>query len=198
MNRAARALRLFLEVFTMALVVGLAIVVVAAVVARYAFNASFIWYDEVASVMLAWVTFYGASLAAIRRRHLGFPGLVLALPVPARIAAFVLAEATVYAVFVALAYAGWLILGILGSETLVSLDIPLWVTQSAVPVGAMLFILAQLLSTPQAWRDLLAGRSAEDDEIEEELARAQAGFDPETLPVGAGESHAPPRRASVR
>ena len=43
-----------------------------------------------------------------------------------------------------------------------------------VPIGAALFILAQLLSTPDAVRRLIAGRSAEDEEIEEEIAKARA------------------------
>ncbi len=172
-DRAARVMRIVLEAFTMLLVVGLACVVVSAVVSRYAFNASFVWYDEVAALMLAWITFYGAALAALRRRHLGFAGVVMAMPLPARIATFIAAEAVTYAVFTAFAYAGWLILGILGRETMVSLDVPLKVTQSALPIGAALVILAQALSTPAAWRDLLAGRSADDAEIEEEIARAQ-------------------------
>ena len=171
-DRLSRILRIILESVTIGLVVALSLVVVAAVVARYAFNASFVWYDEVASIMLAWITFYGAGLAALRRRHLGFAGVMMALPRGARIAAFVVAELIVYAVFAALAYAGWLVLGIFGSETMVSLDVPLSVTQSALPIGAAIVILAQMLSAPQAWRDMLAGRSADDDEIEEELARA--------------------------
>lgn len=173
MTLAARLLRRALETFTIALVLGLAAVVVSAVVARYVFNSSFVWYDEVASVLLAWITFYGAALAALRRRHLGFASVVLSLPTRLRMAAFCVAELVVIAVFAVLAYAGWLILDILGSETLVSLDIPLRVTQSAVPIGMALLVLAQLLSAPQAWRDLLAGRSAEDEEIAEEITRAQ-------------------------
>ena len=176
-DRLARILRAVLEAVTIGLVVALACVVVAAVVARYAFNASFVWYDEVASVMLAWITFYGAGLAALRRRHLGFAGVVTAMPVKARMVAFVASELVVYAVFAALAYAGSLVLGIFGSETMVSLDVPLSVTQSALPIGAAVVILAQILSAPQAWRDMLAGRSADDDEIDEELTRAGVSRD---------------------
>ena len=174
-DRLARILRAILEFVTIGLVVALACVVVAAVVARYAFNASFVWYDEVASVMLAWITFYGAGLAALRRRHLGFAGVMMALPRGARVAAFIVSELVVYAVFAAFAYAGWLVLEIFGSETMVSLDVPLSATQSALPIGAATVILAQALSAPRAWRDMLAGRSADDDEIEEELARAGVG-----------------------
>jgi hypothetical protein len=43
-----------------------------------------------------------------------------------------------------------------------------------VPIGAGLFILAQVLSTPDAYRRVMAGRTAEDEEIAEEIAKAQA------------------------
>ena len=68
-----------LEAVCTVLMVGLAVVVVTAVVYRYA-GASLVWYDEIAAIMLAWLTYYGAALAALRRAHLGFPGLVNASP----------------------------------------------------------------------------------------------------------------------
>ena len=173
MRALSKLLQRLLEWVTMSILLTLAVIVVAAVVARYVFNSSFIWYDEVASVLLAWMTFYGAAYAASRRRHLGFEGLLLACPPPVRIVLFLVGEAVVYAVFGILAYAGWFILQILGTETLVSLRwVPLWFTQSVVPVGAGLFILAQLLSMPEALDRLRAGRSAEDEEIAEEIAKA--------------------------
>lgn len=174
MRSAAALLQKILEVVTLSLLIGLAVVVVAAVIARYLFNASFIWYDEVASVMLAWISFYGAAYAALRRRHLGFEGLLLSLPLPLRRLAFLAGEGVVCLVFAVLAYAGWVILEVMGSETLVSLQwAPLWFTQSVVPVGAGLFILAQLLSFPEAYARMVSGRSAEEEEIAEEIERAR-------------------------
>jgi len=178
MRALSNLLRRLLEWITIALLITLAVIVVAAVVARYVLNSSFIWYDEVASVLLAWITFYGAAYAAIRRRHLGFEGVLLACPVPLRLALFVVGEMIVYAVFGILAQAGWVILGVLGSETLVSLRwVPLWFTQSVVPVGAGLFILAQIASTPDALARLRSGRSAEEEEIAEEIAKAEAAIE---------------------
>ncbi len=175
MRRAAAVLHRLLEAITVALLLSLAAVVVAAVVARYVFNASFHWYDEVASVMLAWLTYYGAALAALRRSHLGFSGLVLGLPRGARVIVFFAAEAVVYAVFLSIAYAGWYVLRVMAGETLVSLDwVPLQFTQSVVPIGCLLFVLAQILSTPEALRRLQSGRDADAVEIETEIARAQA------------------------
>ena len=42
---------------------ALAVVVVLGVGFRK-FGAALVWYDEVASVLLAWLTYYGAALAA--------------------------------------------------------------------------------------------------------------------------------------
>ena len=167
-----------LEGITIGLLITLAGVVISAVIARKVFNSSFVWYDEVASVLLAWITFYGAAYTALRRRHLGFEGLLVAIPMPFRMVLFVFAEMVVYVVFAVLGYAGWFVLRVFGNETLVSLDwVTLSFTQAVVPIGAVLFIVAHALSTPESVRRLIAGHTAEDEEIAEELAKAEAQKD---------------------
>ena len=79
-----------LEAVLMGLMSTLALLVMAAVVLRAA-NAPLIWYDEVAGVLLAWITYYGAALAALKRAHLGFPNLVARLPAAARVPVTLLA-----------------------------------------------------------------------------------------------------------
>lgn len=175
MTSVAHILERVLRSLTTALLLVLTSVVIASVVARYVFNSSFIWYDEVASVLLAWITFYGGAYAALQRRHLGFEGVLAGAPPALRIALFALGEAVFYAVFVILAWAGWVVLGIMGSETLVSLKwMPLWLTQSAVPVSAVLFMLGHALSTPATVARLRAGRTAEEEEMLREIERASA------------------------
>ena len=177
MRVVALWLRRLLETVTIALIVALAAVVLAAVAARYLFNSSLPWYDEVASVGLAWITYFGAALAAQRRSHLGFSGFMLSLRRNGRVALFVLSEAVVYAVLISLTYAGWYVLRVMAGENLVSLDwVSLQFTQSVLPVGLGLFILAQILSTPEAWERVLAGRDVESEEIEQEIAKAEAGI----------------------
>ena len=44
---------------------------------------SLIWYDEIASVLLAWLTFYGSALASVKRAHIGCPEVVEQLPLAA-------------------------------------------------------------------------------------------------------------------
>ena len=171
-NRLKNWLEKILEVISIALLITLAFIVVLAVVFRF-LGQSLIWYDEVASVVLAWLTYYGSALAVCRRGHLGFPGLFLAMPKTARAAAFIIAEFVVIAFFLVIGYAGWYILGIFGDETLVSLSwVHLSFTQSVIPVGAALFIIAEVLSIPDAWRKSMAGIDYEKEAIDQAIEEA--------------------------
>jgi Tripartite ATP-independent periplasmic transporters, DctQ component len=39
-------------------------------------GAALAWYDELASIGLVWLTFYGSALAALKGAHIGVAGLV--------------------------------------------------------------------------------------------------------------------------
>ena len=161
MRPVARILGEVLTWVVILLMVVLTTVVVVAVVYRK-LGASLSWYDEVASVLLAWLTYYGAALAALKRGHIGFDDVLLALPRRVRAAAVVVAEALVLFFFGLLAWAGLEVLSILEGENLVSLTwVPVSLTQSVIPIGAVLYIIAELLSLPDYWRDVMAGRSTE-------------------------------------
>lgn len=162
-----------LEFISISLLVAMAVIVVLAVTFRF-LGQSLVWYDEVASVVLAWLTYYGAALAACKRGHLGFPGLFLSFPKPIRVVAFVISEVVVIGFFAVIGYAGWFILGIFGDETLVSLNwVSLSFTQSIIPVGAVLFIIAEILSTPDAWNKAMAGVDYEKEAIEQAIKEAR-------------------------
>jgi len=166
----SRVLGTLLEWFLIALMVALTAIVVIAVVFRK-LDASLSWYDEVASVLLAWITYYGGALAVLRRKHIGFDGVLLALPMPARLVAAWIAEAVFLAFFVLLAWAGWTVLQVLEGDTLVSLNwVPVRLTQSVIPIGAVLFIVCELLSLPAYLAMIRGGVSPEHAEIEAEIA----------------------------
>lgn len=132
--------------------VAILVVVVLGVTYRK-LGSSLVWYDEVASILLAWLTYYGAALAALKRAHIGVPDLLRALSGTPRFVLFALGEIGVFAFFAVLAWYGIEVLTLLGGDTMVSLpNVPTRVTQSVIPIGALLFILAELLSLPRAWR----------------------------------------------
>ncbi|ORE91484.1 TRAP transporter small permease [Acuticoccus yangtzensis] len=161
MRVLARIMGEILTWIVIGLMVLLTVFVVVAVIFRYS-GASLSWYDEVAGVLLAWITYYGAALAALHRGHIGFDDVLLALPTKARAVAVITAEVLVIGFFALLAWAGLEVLTILQGETLVALDwMPISVTQSVIPIGAILFIIAEILSFPFYWWDVMHGRSTE-------------------------------------
>ncbi len=150
-RRFRNGLQSALEFTVVALMVALAVVVVLGVVFRR-LGAALVWYDEVASILLAWLTFYGAALAALHRAHIGFPKLVDGLSPHLRRPLILVGEAFVLGFFMVTAWAGWRVFGILGGETLVSLPwVPQRLAQSVVPIGAILFIIAELVTLPDVW-----------------------------------------------
>jgi TRAP-type C4-dicarboxylate transport system permease small subunit len=155
-NKFAAARSMFerlLETITVLLIVSLAIVVVLGVVFRWAGEA-LSWYDEIASVQLAWLTYYGASLAALKRAHIGVPGVIAAVPPLLRVPLVLLAECVIIGFFLILAWNGYVVLVILEGDTLISLPyISTQLTQSVIPIGAILFVIAEILNLPQIWRE---------------------------------------------
>lgn len=167
------ALRTFFEVileyFVIFLMIVLTGIVIVAVIYRL-LGSSLAWYDEVAAIMLAWITYYGSALAVLRRRHIGFDSVLLSIPMPARMWAVALAEAITAGFFILLAWAGYTVMTVLGGMSLVSLTwVPISFTQSVIPIGATLFVICQALSLPDYWRKTAAGISLEHAEIEEEV-----------------------------
>src|SRR6266542_5493867 len=145
-----------LEAIVIALVAALTAMIVAGFVFRYAGH-SLVWYDELASIGLVWLTYYGSALAALRGAHIGVAGLVNIMPRNLRVAVTIFSEACVFAFFILLAWTGLQVLDVLGNDTMVSLDwVPLRLTQSAVPVGAVLFIIAEALRLPKTLADARA------------------------------------------
>ncbi len=166
---ASRVIETILEWMVIVLMVMLTVVVIVAVLFRLAGD-SLSWYDEIAAIQLSWITYYGASLAALKRRHIGFDSVLLSIPMPMRMVAMAVAEAIVLGFFVVLAYTGWQVLQVLEGERLVSLTwVPVQLTQSVIPIGGALFVLCELLSLPEYWRMTARGRSLEHAEIEEEV-----------------------------
>lgn len=142
-----------LETIVIVLVTALTTLVICGFCFRY-LGHSLSWYDEIASVGLVWLTYYGSALAALRGAHIGVPGFVNAMPTKARIAAAIFAEVVVFIFFIMLAWTGVEVLIVLGNDNLVSLEwMPQRVTASAIPIGAVLFIIAEALRLPKLMRD---------------------------------------------
>ena len=160
MTSLRTAVERLLEFVVIVLMVFLAFEVLLGVAFRK-FGESLVWYDEIASVTLAWVTYYGAALAALKGAHIGVPELVRLLPRGARVALVYVSEAVVLVFLALLTYAGWMVLDVLDTDSLVSLpDVPVSYTQSVIPIGGALFLLAELLHIPTALAEARAAQAS--------------------------------------
>ena len=137
-----------LEGIVILLMVALAVEVILGVGFRQ-MGKALVWYDEIASVTLAWLTYYGAALTALKGGHIGVPEIVRMLPPRWRVPFVLLAETIVIVFFAVLAWSGWYVIEVLATDTLVSLPaVSVQYTQSVIPIGAVLFIIAELLRLP--------------------------------------------------
>ena len=175
--RARRWLDGALQVLTISLLLGLAALVIAAVGFRKA-GSSIIWYDEFASVLLAWLTFLGAGLAVLRHAHLGFPGLVFRLPLAWRLACFSLARVIVLGFWAVVFLAGTEALKLMVGDALVTLPwLSVQAVQSVLPIAAVLVIAAELLNLPENLARLRGGVDDETQEIRDAVAAGLAQSD---------------------
>jgi TRAP-type C4-dicarboxylate transport system permease small subunit len=165
-DRVRAGFERLLEAIVIILVVGLTLLVICGFCFRYVGHA-LSWYDEIASVGLVWLTYYGSALAALRGAHIGVPGFVNAMPPKLRVAATLFAEAVFFIFFIMLAWTGAQVLVVLSGEYLVSLDwMPQQVTTSVIPIGATLIVIAEALRLPKLLRDARGAGFVDTETIE--------------------------------
>lgn len=127
------------------LLVAMTVVVALAVYFRYVLDDSLVWYDEIASFLLVWLTFVGAVVVTRRRRHIGFELIVDRSPLRVRRALEVAAEGLVLVYELILVVYGWNLVASMGDETAVSL---LWLQMgwiyAVIPTSAALMAMVTL------------------------------------------------------
>jgi len=153
----------------------LLVVMVMQVVARYAFNSSFIWAEELCRYLLIWVSFLGCGMA-YARGELATVGLLGdALPPRASAALAVFANLCVGGLLVALMIYGWRYAERVGSRPIPALGFlfddlfgpaaptapGLFWVYLAVPAGMALLLLHVLARTCVRLADLADRPSAE-------------------------------------
>ena len=168
-----------LETITVVLIVALTALVIAGFAFRY-IGYALSWYDELASIGLVWLTYYGSALAGLRGAHIGVPGFVNAMQPRLRLPVTLFAEACVLFFLALLAWTGIEVLIVLQNDTMVSLTwMPTRITDSVIPIGAILFIIAELLRLPKLVRDARGSGFVDTEMIE---AMAHGAPDPERRP----------------
>ena len=169
-----------LEAIAVILIVAVTAIVTMGFVYRWV-GASLVWYDELASIALCWLTYYASALAALRGAHIGFSGFVNSLPTNWRVAATLFSSLVTIFFFAVLAVMGIQVVQILKGDTLVSIpEVSLQVTQSVIPIASLLFVIAELLRLPELLREARRGPLLDHEILEalEHVGRAGKEIDP--------------------
>ena len=136
----------FLEWVVGLLMVVLFLEVTAGVVFR-TIGHPLVWYDEVASMLLAWLTFYGSALASFKRGHNGCPEIIDMMPAGTRRVFSIFAQLVVIGFFALVGYMGAVILPILATDSMSSVPaVTMDILQSVIPISAVLILIAEIMT----------------------------------------------------
>ncbi len=159
--------------FSMALLIALAVVVFLGVIFRK-LGHSLIWYDEVASQLLAWLSFFGSCVAACKSKHLVFSGLLEKMPMSIAYFGLAIQRIVTVAFFAAMAVASWQVLELVSGEYLITVPwLPREVTQSVLSITCAFMAISEIVTIPDACNRLQSKKNLDVLEIEEAIAEAE-------------------------
>lgn len=149
MAKLLQRLVALVEWWAVCLLVALAAIVCFGVFFRYVLNDPLVWYDEFASYLLVWLTFYGAVVAHYHGRHIAFDLFVAKLAPGPRRAVDVAGEIAIIGFQFVLLYYGWILTERMGDESTITLPWfrVAWVN-SVMPVTGALMLLVSLGRLP--------------------------------------------------
>ncbi len=137
------------------MMISMALVVILGVSFRWGGNA-LTWYDEIASMQLAWLTYYGSAYAALKGGHISVPSILKSFPLKIRKVLFYISKFFVYAFFILLTYYGFKVMNLVRGETLTTLDwFPQPLAQSVIPFASLLFMVSETLNFKDSYNQMM-------------------------------------------
>jgi TRAP-type transport system small permease protein len=126
---------------------------------RYVLRDSLAWTEEVARYLLICVTFVGASMAVRKNSHVHVEFFYRWFPRPLARALSTLVDLVRIAFFAVCAWITWKLVGVMRTQQMASIDVPMAWMYSVVFAG---FVLMALRSLQAAWRHWRQGYSVLD------------------------------------
>jgi TRAP-type C4-dicarboxylate transport system permease small subunit len=145
----------YLQYFIFLQMIILSLTVVVGVCFRWSGH-SLVWYDEVAGIQLAWITYFGSAYASLKGLHIGMPTLIKVFPKDIRKILFVISKIIIFLFFLILTYYGTKVIIVLRGDTLVTLDwIPQSFVQAVIPASSILIIISEFFSYEEAYKQTM-------------------------------------------
>lgn len=148
LEKASRGVNTGAEVAVAGLGSAMVLVVIAQVFARYVFNHSLFWSEELARYLLVWLTMLGASVAYRRGLHPGIDIITVRMPPVAAGWARILTHLTAICFFGVLVYHGVAFTHFIRFQISPALNLPKWTIYAIMPLSGVILTLhaAALLS----------------------------------------------------
>ncbi|MEM7541830.1 MAG: TRAP transporter small permease [Pseudomonadota bacterium] len=138
------------------------------VIARYVFEAPFIWADETLVFLMIWAVFLGAAIVTWEGQHLRVDLLTRVAPRWLKMGLGVIETFVFAAVCVFMIMQSWLVVGRYFANTQVSMAarVPMEIPHAALLVGFTCMLILALLRLPQAFVNGDAISGAPEAELE--------------------------------
>lgn len=146
-----KALTSILQWVVIVLMAALVFDVLWGVFSRYALGQQAKWSEELARLLLVWVSLFGASVAFGMKAHLGLDYFAEKLhPQAGKLNGVIGALVTLAFAVLIFGYGGWTLMQktMDSGQTMVALPIPMWWKYAALPISGVfmtIFLLEQLL-----------------------------------------------------
>lgn len=120
---------------------GMTLIVVAQVFARYVLNSSLFWSEELARYLLVWLTFLGASTAYRHGLHPGVDVFYTRMPRTLKKAAAILVHVLSLFLFGTMVVKGIAFACFVRLQISPALSLPKWIIMAVVPVSGIVFFI---------------------------------------------------------
>jgi len=141
LDRISSAANRWVETTLAVMGISMAATVALQVFCRYVLNHSLFWSEELARILLIWLTFLGASSAYYRKVHPGIDIVTSRLSDKFKRLSSLLVNLLSLLFFLVMVYYGCTFAYFARMQISPALNIPKWIIYSAVPVGGLIFML---------------------------------------------------------
>nr|WP_320013937.1 TRAP transporter small permease [uncultured Desulfobacter sp.] len=137
----SRGLNSWIQSLIASMGVAMAVIVAVQVFFRYALNSSLFWSEEVARLLLVWLTFLGATVAYFHGAHPGVDGLYRRLAPGWQKLAACLTHCASLSLFTVMIYSGIEFSWFVRLQITPAINLPKWIMMAVVPAAGLIFTI---------------------------------------------------------
>ncbi len=140
----SRHLNLWMQRLISMMGIAMTVIVASQVFSRYVLNHSLFWSEELARIILVWLTFFAATVAYYHQVHPGVDTIFQRLPGPVKKTAALISWLAGLVLFVVMIIWGIKFAWFVRLQITPALNLPKWIVMAVVPVAGVIFMVHAL------------------------------------------------------